>query len=431
MDADAVMAALAAAEAGAGAGAVVVDVGGAAEAAEAAARDVEAGGVVVDHGTGKGGNGERAWGVVRRGVREARRCVEELSGRRARTRRRTRMRMRMPPKAVALGVVVVLVVLYAAISRWRRRTHPVPTSLEEAVALARAGGRGHVPFVDATDAEFAEWSRAGEAWIRWALNPHSSPHASDKQRPPPPRGYVVESFPPFVVLRENPAKRRGGPGLIVRTGRDAIPLVLECPHSFFDAKTMPISLELLRATRAVALVFNTVHRSDAVSDDEAKEDTAKRAREGKSHADVAHNPRSLFQAAHVGLVRAVAHEASVRERALVLQIHGFRDDLVPTADVVVSGANTRGVELVPRLASSLRDAVPGIRVLHSPLEVPRLAASTNVQGHACRAAGVQFLHAEMSHTWRVRMTTHVDTPVVVKAWARVLRALVGVEDDLV
>src|SRR5262249_23768205 len=160
------------------------------------------------------------------------------------------------------------------------------------------------------------------------------------------------------------------------------PLVVEVPHSFFDEGTLPIGLTVFEELGARALLVNTVHRGGTG----AEEDRIERARGGSSPSDVAHQTQSFFHRAHLELRRAWP--------ALnVVQIHGFRDEKVPTAKIIVSAAGT-SADTAP-LARALNDAFGVGTARMYPEEVNDLGGTHNVQAQASRDESRPFLHIEI------------------------------------
>jgi hypothetical protein len=185
------------------------------------------------------------------------------------------------------------------------------------------------------------------------------------------------------IVRE-PAGRRGGDGLYaLRPG--GFPVCVQAPHTFFDEGTGDVAVALFRTLGASCLSVNTVHRREV---------------------DVAHAEASVFLAATEGLVAGA--------RWPIVQVHGFgKNPAVPAGVVAVVSEGTRTPRLALRLQALLsRDHG---RVLLFPRDTRALGATTNREGHCARAAGVGFLHLEMSMAWRRTLRTEV-APL-----ARVLR----------
>lgn len=186
----------------------------------------------------------------------------------------------------------------------------------------------------------------------------------------------VPEWPGTVMVRELPARRRGGGAYVVRRGSRST-LVVQAPHTFFDEGTLPLACAFFQHADARALFINTVHRYKA-------------ARSGES-ADVAHVESSSFQGATRGVVRALG-------APVVVQLHGFGGRESAMKAVVSSGESARRPH-VERVAPAL-DLALGGGVLRYPAETRELGATTNVQGKLVRAAGGTFLHVEMSEVAR-------------------------------
>jgi hypothetical protein len=168
-------------------------------------------------------------------------------------------------------------------------------------------------------------------------------------------------------------------------------LIVETPHSFFDTGTLEISLGVFDALQARALLVNTMHRAGNGS----KIERRRLARSGDSPFDVAHVERSFFSSAHGALIAAAP-------LAIVVQLHGYRDEKVPGVDVIVSAANTRA--RVEPLVSALRAVLDPKRVRAYPAEVDQLGGTTNVQAKASAKQKSAFLHVEMSTSLRQSLT---------------------------
>lgn len=211
-------------------------------------------------------------------------------------------------------------------------------------------------------------------------------------------GLAPESVPPgfeatplgsagakLWVLHEAPGAERGAGIVVLRAGA-AAPLMVEAPHTFFDAHTLHIGLAAFEALRARALLINTVHRYGGTG--------ATKPESGDAAADVAHDSRSFYQAAHEGISTALGGLVTV-------QVHGFRNDQAPGVDAIVSAAGTNAP--VDGLLGSLRGFGEGIVVRHYPSQVRVLGGTTNVQARWSAAAGLPFIHLELSHRLRSRL----------------------------
>jgi hypothetical protein len=187
----------------------------------------------------------------------------------------------------------------------------------------------------------------------------------------------VADLPDTMLVREVESRRRGGGAYLFRLGA-ASHVVVQAPHTFFDEGTLPIACELFGRAGAIALFIDTAHRYKAAEADDQAE----------FPADVAHSPRSQFQAATTGLLTALPH-------ATVVQLHGFAQRESRASAVLSSGVARGGDPLVQRAAAMIARVV-GEGVLRFPEDTDDLGATKNVQGHAVRAAGGRFLHVEMS-----------------------------------
>jgi len=192
------------------------------------------------------------------------------------------------------------------------------------------------------------------------------------------------------LLAEPGGRNRGAGAVALRVAAEAS-LVVEVPHSFFDEGTLPIGLAVFEELGAIALLVNTVHRGGAGVDEEER---AERARSGSSESDVAHQTQSFFHQAHLELGR-------VWPRAQVVQLHGFRDEKVPTAKIVVSAAGTPAA--VAPLAKALNDAFGPATARLYPEEVDQLGGTRNVQAEANRDEGRDFVHLELAASFRSQL----------------------------
>ncbi len=296
-------------------------------------------------------------------------------------------------------------------------------ALEERLAKLRKGGRKTVSYKAPTNDE----ERAYAAWVRDALVA-----ATERKEPPKkaPEGFSLRVLGDVWVLEETRRKKRGAGALVMRTGR-ARPILVEAPHTFFDAGTLPIALSVFEAQAARVLMVNTVHRyidrpaeggkdggakepvaavGDDKDDDEKGEIEDDKAVVEEEPAgldldetddpdagapvvasDVAHTDRSFFHAAHRELV-------ALLPGAVTVQIHGFRDDKVEGTGVIVSAAKSSGD--AAGLAARLTPALPDTRVQIYPTDVSILGGTINQQARACRELGAPFFHIEIARTLR-------------------------------
>jgi hypothetical protein len=187
------------------------------------------------------------------------------------------------------------------------------------------------------------------------------------------------------LLHELPGSERGAGVVVLRAG-PARPLVVQAPHTFHDGNTLEIAWSAFETLGARALLLNTVHRFGRPG--------ASRPEDAASPADVAHNAQSFFAAAHEALARGLPG-------SLALQLHGFRDEQAPGAEVIVSAAGTAA--RLETLLGALRAHFVPERVRHYPTQVRVLGGTTNVQALWSRSQGLPFVHLELSRTLRTRL----------------------------
>ncbi|MDI1444552.1 hypothetical protein [Polyangium sp. 6x1] len=305
-------------------------------------------------------------------------------------------------------------------------------ALEERIAKLRKGGRRTVTYKAPTNEE----ERAYAAWVRDALVA-----ATERKEPPKkaPEGFSLRVLGDVWLLEETRKKKRGAGVIVMRTGR-ARPILVEAPHTFYDAGTLPIALSVFDAQAARVLLINTVHRyidkpADAAKDGGTKDEKAATKDKAKGAeaegdevdekdddkddekgaaveepagvdrdeaddanaaapvvaSDVAHADRSFFHAAHRELV-------ALMQGAVTVQIHGFRDDKSEGTGLIVSAAksNADAAGLAARLGPALTDA----RVKIYPTDVSILGGTINQQARTCRELGAPFFHVEISRTVR-------------------------------
>ncbi len=267
-------------------------------------------------------------------------------------------------------------------------------ALDRRIDEARKGGRDAVAFLAPTEAESAAYG----AWVTAAVRA-----ARGAAKPPSeaPDGFAIEVIEEGALwlLAERPQRRRGAGAVAIRVGA-ARELVVEAPHTFFDAKTLPIARTVFDRQRARALVVNTAHRYRerlAAGDDRAG--GGDEGPDAPVQSDVAHATRSFFLAAHDALVASGPGLPAI-------QVHGFGDATAPGVSVIVSAAGTRAD--ARGAATALRALLGDRAVRVSPDEIGVLAGLTNVQARSSARAGAPFLHVELSRTARDRLAADPD-----------------------
>jgi hypothetical protein len=150
-------------------------------------------------------------------------------------------------------------------------------------------------------------------------------------------------------------------------------LVVEVPHASSDLRTDRLGLALFRQVPGAILAVGGAHRR---------------------REDPAHETRCVFHVVTTLLARRGLPQ---------VQLHGFNDTTLTTADVVLSAGAAEAGDAARRAADRL--AGDGFRVCRAWAEPCRgLAGTTNVQSQA--AGGTPFLHVELSRT--VRETRRAD-----------------------
>ena len=193
--------------------------------------------------------------------------------------------------------------------------------------------------------------------------------------PDRPRHTSAPAHLPHQATRPDHAgSRHPGWGFIAL--RTSPTLLIEVPHPGSDRFTARLGLDLFHAIPAAALLVAGTHRR---------------------HADVAHDPHSLFH--------AFAQTLGTTE----LQLHGFAAASAPGTDAVLSAGAGRPAELHRALTKTLTHQ--GFRVRHHG----HLAGRTNAQGIAAAARGTPFLHLELAPVLR---SDHRDRVVkaITDAW---------------
>jgi hypothetical protein len=270
---------------------------------------------------------------------------------------------------------------------------PEPSTAEERALLKRVNRirrSRKVQYKAPTEAE----GQAYRAWVSAAIR------AARTEAPPPesaPEGFVLERLedaPQIWLLAERQRDRRGAGAIAIRSGR-ARELVVEAPHTFFDKGTLPIAATVFETWSARALLLNTVHRFSALRErpeGEGSRDEETAAK--RSASDVAHAPRSFFQAAHEALLEVVPG-------IWAIQIHGFHDAAAPGVSVIVSAAGTRADAAAAASACRVRLGDEGVRAF--PTEIGILGGLTNVQARSSVRAGSLFYHIEIGRSLRDRL----------------------------
>lgn len=244
-----------------------------------------------------------------------------------------------------------------------------------------------VRYVPPTSAELEAFG----AWFRSVVAAAEADTLGVSQAP---LGFELDtSGAPLWLAGERTSHKRGAGAFVVRTG-PALNWVVQAPHTFFDVGTLEIAVTCFEVLNARALLINTVRRSNSSKDDLQHEERAEFARSGEADSDLAHAPRSFFSTAHSTFVQAATSYSA-------LQIHGFRDELLPQVSVVVSAAGTNAS--AGALARHLQAVLGPEAVRLYPSQVKKLGGTRNAQAQLSKASGSAFIHLELSRTLRNRL----------------------------
>jgi hypothetical protein len=249
-----------------------------------------------------------------------------------------------------------------------------------------------------------------EAFSGWFSSVVAGAEASALATKTAPAGFELDSAEaPFWVVGEQATHQRGAGAFVVRAG-PAANWVVQAPHTFFDVGTLEIALACFDALNARALLINTVRRSTSSAEHLEHDERADLARSGEGDADLAHLPNSFFSAAHTTFLQSATSYST-------LQIHGFRDELLPHVSAVVSAAGTKAS--TDAIAAELRSVLGHDAVRLYPSQVKKLGGTRNVQAQLSKAAGSAFIHLELSRSLRDRLKTE---PELLRAFAVALKA---------
>jgi hypothetical protein len=210
---------------------------------------------------------------------------------------------------------------------------------------------------------------------------------------------------PLWVLLEPPERRHGRGSYVFRLGPlepegPPTEYLLQAPHSRYDKHTGIIALTLFveadgRPPRA--LFVNSVHRYAQADGTRGKRTPA--------HA----NPADASHREDHPLARATAR--ALQEHALALvQLHGFEHDAeAGDPEIIISSGRKQPTTADTGTIDRLRAGFPQLAVGHFGVDVTRLGATTNVQGHAARASRRCFVHVEASETFREQLRSDRET----------------------
>ena len=168
------------------------------------------------------------------------------------------------------------------------------------------------------------------------------------------------------------AEAERGWGLYVVDLSRPVRLAVQVPHPANDLRTADVGLALFRLVPGAVLSVAGTHRRVAAG-----------------AGDVAHRTDSVFHAA------AVRHS---RDRVPQVQLHGFDDDSLPSADLVLSPGAAREDPSIALVADELEGR---LRVCRAWVrDCGDLEGRRNRQGVVAAEHGAFFAHVELNRTTR-------------------------------
>lgn len=204
------------------------------------------------------------------------------------------------------------------------------------------------------------------------------------------QGTDAQTGRPYAAVASAPDAEQGWGFYLVDLSRPTR-VVVQVPHPANDVGTDDIGLELFRRVPGAVLAVAGTHR-----------------RAAGGAGDAAHRTDSAFHAL------AVEHSDQGLPQ---VQLHGFADDSLPSADVVVSpGPGTAG-PLVEGIADRLAGGTEVCRAWRR--DCGELEGRRNVQGEAAARRDAVFVHVEVNRTVR-------EDP---SAWQDVVRAIAEAVED--
>ncbi len=176
---------------------------------------------------------------------------------------------------------------------------------------------------------------------------------------------------PYAVAATEPNVERGW-GLYVVDLSRPVRVAVQVPHPANDLRTAEIGLDLFRHVPGVVLAVAGTHRRVAAG-----------------AGDVAHRTDSMFHA---------LAERHSRDHVPQVQLHGFDDDSLPFADVVLSPGAAREDPMLKKVADELDGRLRVCRAWAR--DCGALEGRRNRQGVVAAEQGVFFAHVEINRTTR-------------------------------
>ncbi|QQQ74163.1 hypothetical protein IOD16_23425 [Saccharothrix sp. 6-C] len=162
-------------------------------------------------------------------------------------------------------------------------------------------------------------------------------------------------------------------GLYVVDLSRPVRVAVQVPHPANDLRTAEIGLDLFRRVPGAVLSVAGTHRRVAAG-----------------AGDAAHRTDSLFHA---------AAERHSRDRVPQVQLHGFDDDSLPSADLVLSPGAAREDPSITRVADDLEGLLRVCRAWAR--DCGDLEGRRNRQGAVAAEHGAFFAHVELNRITRV------------------------------
>jgi hypothetical protein len=176
---------------------------------------------------------------------------------------------------------------------------------------------------------------------------------------------------PYALVAEAPGAERGWGLYVVDLSRPA-GIAVQVPHPANDLHTDEIGVELFRRVPGAVLAVAGTHR-----------------RAANGAGDMAHRTDSMFHA---------LAEEQARRRLPQVQLHGFDDDSLPTADVVLSPGPGDAGDSIQRVAEDLPGGLRVCRTWRSACG--ELEGTRNAQGGTAAKHATVFFHVEINRAVR-------------------------------
>ncbi|MEU6155782.1 hypothetical protein ABZ816_37925 [Actinosynnema sp. NPDC047251] len=193
------------------------------------------------------------------------------------------------------------------------------------------------------------------------------------------RGVDERTGRPYAIAATEPDAEQGWGLYLVDLGHSAR-LAVQVPHPANDLRTADIGLELFRRVPGAVLAVAGTHRRVAAG-----------------AGDVAHRADSMFHA---------LAERHSRDHLPQVQLHGFDDASLDSADLVLSPGATARTPRIEEIADGLDRSLRVCRAWTR--DCGELEGRHNRQGGAAAEHGAFFAHVEINRTTRDSPTGRDD-----------------------